>query len=90
MSKQPNVALPNMTAELSGRKKCCRKEKTRQNQETNRGSSLGEKKGGVHTLHDLPKRRLSDMSDELGHLGKSSDVEQNGVNSERYSHCRSC
>ena len=46
--------------------------------------------GDVLTLPELTKRRLSDMCDDLGRLGKSSDVEKNGVDSERYSHCRSC
>ena len=65
MSKQPNADLSNMTAEQS-RKKYCLQEKT----------SLGGSEGNVLTLQELAKRGVTYTCDDLGRLGKISDVEQ--------------
>ena len=75
MSKQPNVPLPNVTAEHRlGKSVAVKIKRGRPKKQTE--ASLGGSKGEVPTLLELPKRRLSDMCDELGHLGKSSEVKQ--------------
>ena len=75
MSKQPNVDLSNVTAEhCLGKGAVVKRKPGRPNKQTE--ASLGGSKGDVLTLPGLTKRRLSDMCDDLGRLGKSSDVEQ--------------
>ena len=80
MSKQPNVDLSNVTAEHSlgkgavVKRKRGRPKRGRPKKQTE--ASLGGSEGDVLTLPELTKRRLSDMCDDLGRLGKSSDVEQ--------------
>ena len=75
MSKQPNVGLSNVTAEHSLRKGAVVKRKRGRPKKQTEASSGGSE-GDVLTLPELTKRRLSDMCDDLGRLGKSSDVEQ--------------
>ena len=75
LSKQPNVDLSNVTAEHSlGKGAVVQRKRGRPKKQTE--ASLGGSKGDVLTLPELTKRRLSDMCDDLGRLGKSSDVEQ--------------
>ena len=75
MSKQPNVDLSNVTAEHSlGKSTVVKRKRGRPKKQTE--ASLGRSEGEVLTLQQLAKRRLSDMCDDLGRLGKSSDVEQ--------------
>ena len=75
MSKQRNVALPKLTAEHRlGKSVAVKRKLGRPKEQTE--ANLGGSKGEVPTLHELPERRLSDMCDELGHLGKSSDGAQ--------------
>ena len=75
MSKQPNVGLSNVTAEHSlGKVAVVKRKRGRPKKQTE--ASLGGSEGDVLTLRELTKRRLSDMGDDLGRLGKSSDVEQ--------------
>ena len=67
MSTQPNVDLPNVTAEHSlGKGAAVRRKRGRPKKQ--RETSLGGS--------ELTKRRLSDICDDLSRLGKSSDVEQ--------------
>ena len=75
MSKQPNVGLSNVTAEHSlGKGAVVKRKRGRPKKQTE--ASSGGSEGDVLTLPELTKRRLSDMCDDLGRLGKSSDVEQ--------------
>ena len=75
MSKQPNVGLSNVTTEHSlGKGAVVKRKRGRSKKQTE--PSLGGSEGDVLTLPELTKRRLSDMCDDLGRLGKSSDVEQ--------------
>ena len=75
MSKQPNVGLSNVTAEHSlGKGAVVKRKRGRPKKQTE--ASSGGSEGDVLTLPELTKRRLSDMCDDLGRLGKSSDIEQ--------------
>ena len=75
MSKQPNVDLSNVTAEHRlGKSTVVKGKRGRPKKQSE--ASLGGSEGEVFTLQELAKRRLSDMCDDLGRLGKSSDVEQ--------------
>ena len=75
MSKQPNVDLSNVTAEHSlGKGAVVKRKRGRPKNHTE--ATLGGSEGDVLTLLELIKRRLSDMCDDLGRLGKSSDAEQ--------------
>ena len=75
MSKQPNVGLSNVTAEHSlGKGAVVKRKRGRPKKKTE--ASSGGSEGDVLTQPELTKRRLSDMCDDLGRLGKSSDVEQ--------------
>ena len=75
MSKQPNVDLSDVTAEHSlGKSTIVKRKRGRPKKQTE--PSLGGSEGDVLTLQELAKRRLSDMCDDIGRLGKSSDVEQ--------------
>ena len=75
MSRQPNVDLPNVTTEHSlGKISAVKKKRGRPKKQTE--ARLGGSEGEVLTLQELTKRRLSDMCDDLGLLGKSYDVEQ--------------
>ena len=74
MSKQPNVDQPNVTAEHSlGKGAAVKRKRGRPKKQSE--ASLGGSEGEVPTLQELAKRRLSDICDDLGRLGKSSDVE---------------
>ena len=69
MSKQPNVDLPNVTAEHSlGKGAVVKRKRGRPKKQTE--ASLGGSEGYVLTLPELTKRRLSVMCDALGRLGK--------------------
>ena len=73
MSKQPNVDLPDVTAEHSlGKGAAIMRKRGRPKKQTE--VSLGGSEGEVLTLPELTKIRLSDMCDDR--LVKSSDVEQ--------------
>ena len=75
MSKQPNVDLPDVTAEHSlGKGAAIMRKRGRPKKQTE--VSLGGSEGAVLTLPELTKIRLSDMCEDLGRLVKSSDVEQ--------------
>ena len=75
MSKQPNVDLPNVTAEHSlGKGTVVKRKRGRPKKQTE--ASLGGSEGDVRTLRELTKRRLSDMCDDIGRLGKCSNLEQ--------------
>ena len=75
MSKQPNVGLSNVTAEHSlGKGAVVKRKRGRPKKQTE--ASSGGSEGDVLTLPELTKRRLSDMCDDLGRFGKSSDIEQ--------------
>ena len=64
MSKQPNVTVEHSL----GKSAAVKRKQGRPKKQTE--ASLSRSEGEILTLQELTKRRLSDMCDDLGRLGK--------------------